>query len=58
MLGGWVNNVNLIIFLASLRELLPFRRIIRLDGFSDDGAGGVTTLVVLALGGDGRGVFR
>jgi len=44
-----VNTVNLIIFLASLRELLPFRGVIRLDGFRLDDDGCVTPLVVLAL---------
>ena len=44
-----VNTVNLIIFLASLRELLPFRRIIRLDGFCLDDHACVTPLIVLAL---------
>ena len=47
-----VNTVNLIIFLAYLRELLPFRRIIRLDGFRLDDHARVTPLVVLALVGD------
>ena len=36
------------------RETLQFlRRIVRLDGLRDDGAGGVAFLVVLTLGGDG-----
>ena len=47
-----VNTVNLIIFLASLRELLPFRRIVSLDGFCLDDDGCVTPLVVLALVGN------
>ena len=36
------------------RETLQFLRgVVLLDGFGDDGAGGVAALVVLTLGGDG-----
>ena len=40
---------SLLVFLGYLGHLELLRRIIRLDRLSDDGAGGVTMLEVLAL---------
>ncbi len=47
-----VNTVNLIIFLASLRELLLFRRVVGFYSARLDDDGCVTPLVVLALVGN------
>ena len=40
---------------ARFRLLQLFARVIRLDRLGDDGAGGVASLVILALRGDGPG---
>ena len=44
-----------ILWIGASFTYLLFGGIVGLDGFSDDGAGGITTLVVLALCGDGAG---